>query len=105
MPCIEFLMPDQSSFPSKIIYVRTGSDFVQIHENDPTLPLRFGCKKGNCGICAIKVEKGAENLTKISPHEVETLRHKNLDENCRLACQCAINGDVSITPIFPNSIP
>jgi ferredoxin len=76
--------------------VPDGSEFLEIEAQNQEIPLKFGCRKGNCGVCAIKIVEGDENLTKKSEHESDTLKRKNLTENYRLACQCALNGDVKI---------
>lgn len=95
---------------AKILFVKesltqevpVGADFQRIHSLYPTLPLRFGCRNGECGVCVLFIEKGMENLTKRTPEEVKTLRRKNFPPECRLACQCAINGDI-IVGIYPSS--
>ena len=82
---------------NKEIAVSNGEEFVRIHRRDPKLPIKFGCLQGNCGVCAIHVLKGMDNLSKPVSQEIETLHRKGLNEkNYRLACQCAINGDVSV---------
>lgn len=76
--------------------IPSGSEFLEIHERHPQLPLRFGCRRGECGTCTIKILSGSKNLTRLSPLEMETLGKKGCESNCRLACQCAINGPVEI---------
>lgn len=80
----------------KEVEMCSGSEFLEIHGAHPDLPLKFGCKRGECGTCTIKILKGMENLTKMSAEEQETLRKKNCDHHYRLACQCAVNGFVEI---------
>ncbi|MBA3238524.1 MAG: (2Fe-2S)-binding protein [Parachlamydiaceae bacterium] len=95
---------------AKILFVKEslvkevpiGADFQRIHALYPELPLRFGCRNGECGVCILFIEKGMENLTKRTPDEVKTFARKGFPVNCRLACQCAINGDI-IVGIFPPS--
>lgn len=79
---------------SQCIEANSGSTFLEVADR---IPLKFGCKRGECGTCAIEVLEGAENLTKVTPEEVETLQRKGLGPGCRLACQCAVNGDVLIS--------
>lgn len=79
--------------------VPVGIDFQRIHSLYPELPLRFGCRRGECGVCALYISKGMENLTKLTPEEKKTLARKELPQNCRLGCQCALNGDVTIGEI------
>lgn len=78
------------------IEVPSGSEFLEIHRKHPHLPLKFGCRQGGCGICAIKVTRGMENLSKLSPLESKTLCKKGCDETYRLACQCAVNGPIEV---------
>jgi chlorosome envelope protein X len=79
----------------------TGSEILEVYQKNPTLPLRFGCKKGHCGTCFIKVLEGQKNLTKMSPDEQALLSRMKLGENYRLACQCAINGPITIEKTIP----
>jgi ferredoxin len=90
-------MPEITFLPEeKRMKVKEGSEFVTFADEE-SFPIRFGCKIGNCGVCAIQVEKGMENLTKMDSHEKETILLKDLDpETHRLACQCAINGNIEI---------
>jgi ferredoxin len=74
-----------------------GSELLAIYQKDLNLPMKFGCTRGSCGVCAIEVLSGKENLTKCSPLELETLRKKGLGDSHRLACQCAVNGDVELS--------
>lgn len=56
--------------------------------------------KGFCGECRVLVKKGAENLSKKGliegftfTHALAVVGHEN---EMRLSCQCAVNGDVEI---------
>jgi ferredoxin len=49
---------------------------------------------GQCGTCVIEVVEGMENLSPRTPVEDRKLK-KKLD-NYRLACQCLVNGPVSV---------
>ena len=60
------------------------------------MPLKFGCTLGHCGVCSIKVNAGKENLSPPTRQEKTTLKEKYL-EGYRLACQCALLGDVELT--------
>lgn len=82
---------------SKVVFnAIDGSDLLSVQERHPYLPLKFGCKRGECGVCMIEMLSGQDHLTKLSPEEQKTLQRKNAKENCRLACQCALNGDIEI---------
>lgn len=79
------------------ISVPAGCDFQKIACQHPEL-LKFGCKRGECGVCAIRIVEGMQNLTKHTPEERSTLARKKLPSDCRLACQCMPNGrgDIAI---------
>ncbi|MBA3722113.1 MAG: (2Fe-2S)-binding protein [Parachlamydiaceae bacterium] len=77
-------------------FIKVGTELLRAYQIDPTIPLKFGCCEGKCGVCVIKVVKGEENLSKRTRQENETLEIKNFDPTYRLACQCAILGDVTI---------
>lgn len=86
-------MPKISFSVSQLeFYVNGGSELKEVSY----LPLKFGCKNGGCGVCAIHVQKGLENLSKVSKEEEKILKKCLLEEGYRLACQCAINGDITI---------
>ncbi len=74
-----------------------GAELTKIAERHPELPLKFGCRRGRCGVCAIRIVEGGDALTKQSEEERDTLRRKGLPtENYRLGCQCALNGSAAI---------
>lgn len=80
---------------NRSIALKEGTELRQAFQLDPTLPLKFECCKGQCGTCAIKIISGKENLSPQTKEEKETLNRLNLDFH-RLACQCAILGNVVI---------
>lgn len=80
------------------ITVHDGSELLEVYQNNTSLPMKFGCTRGNCGVCAMEVTLGMANLTKTSNLEKETLQKKGLlDDKCRLGCQCAVNGDIEVS--------
>ncbi|NGX58050.1 MAG: Ferredoxin-1 [Chlamydiae bacterium] len=81
------------------VEIRDGSEFTELFDKNPDLPLKFGCRRGCCGVCAVEVVEGEDNLTKKSDQESETLLKKGLVGDYRLCCQCAINGAVTIKTI------
>lgn len=93
MATIKFLLEQQS------IDAPIGTELLKLHQNYPHLPFKFGCCKGICGKCAVKVTSGMDQLTKTSEQERETLLKKGLSTDCRLACQCALNGSIEIDPV------
>jgi ferredoxin len=78
------------------VSIPSGTELLDTARKNPELPLKFGCTRGECGVCAVKVVAGMEHLTKCSKQEQETLQRKGLGEDYRLACQCALNGDVEV---------
>lgn len=75
----------------------SGSALKDVYEKNPSLPLKFGCRRGECGVCSIEITCGLDNLTKRSRLEEHTLKCKGLTaKNHRLACQCDLNGDIVI---------
>lgn len=90
MPKLRFINPPIE------IEVKEGSEFLEIYRSHPQIPLKFGCTYGDCGVCAIKIREGEKNLTKRTKQEEATLKRKRLSDQYRLACQCALNGPVTI---------
>lgn len=57
----------------------------------------FGCTNGICGTCIISVLEGMDNLSEQEPDEEMTLEMFGADKpEHRLACQCRVDGDVTI---------
>ncbi len=57
----------------------------------------YACEDGQCGTCIFKIVSGGENLSPISEKEKATLEVMGFGSGeYRLACQCKINGDVTI---------
>lgn len=75
--------------------LREGTELIRAPFFDASIPLKFGCCQGECGTCAIKIVSGEENLSPKTKQEQATLNRLGLQEH-RLACQCAIKGDVVI---------
>lgn len=82
---------------NKSFSLRSGFELLTLYRINPDMPLKFGCGKGQCGTCLIKVVEGQDGLSKPTKQEMQTLAAKQLP--CplyRLACQCAILDDVVI---------
>lgn len=90
MPLLTFYKQDRS------INVKEGTELLRVPYIDSTVPLKFGCCQGQCGTCAIKVLEGEENLSPKTKQEKETLGRLKLVLHYRLACQCALKGNVVI---------
>lgn len=89
MPKITFLKNNQT------LHLKEGTELLRTLYLGIAAPLKFGCCEGRCGTCAIKIVKGEENLSPKTKQEQETLNQLHLDAH-RLACQCALKGDVVI---------
>lgn len=88
MPKITFLPLHET------VNVISGIDLVKACELNPHIPFKFGCRNGNCGTCLFKVIEGSDHLTKKTKEEQKTLLRLGKGKEYRLACQCAINGDI-----------
>lgn len=89
MPTITFCKQKRS------LQIKDGTELSRIPYMDANTPLRFGCCQGQCGTCAFKVVTGEENLSPKTKQEQATLCRLGLNSH-RLACQCAMKGDVAI---------
>lgn len=54
------------------------------------LGVPFSCEDGICGTCMIDIIEGEENLSNLTPQEIDLMR----DKKHRLACQCKIKGGI-----------
>jgi ferredoxin len=69
------------------------------HETFGEKLIRFGCRLGVCGACAIEVVTGFDALGQPEPEEKLFLSKLGHDpDKVRLACQCRVFGNVSIKP-------
>jgi ferredoxin len=89
MPTLTFCQQNHS------LHVKEGTELLRVPYLDSSVPLRFGCCQGQCGTCAIKIVTGEENLSPKTKQEQATLCRLQLESH-RLACQCALKGDVII---------
>ena len=72
------------------------------YEPDGREAIAFGCRAGVCGACAIEVLEGGESLGKPRPEEAGFLVELGfIGPQFRLACQCRMNGNVTIRPAEP----
>ncbi|MCX6117048.1 MAG: 2Fe-2S iron-sulfur cluster-binding protein [Proteobacteria bacterium] len=75
--------------------VRNGIAFQGLCAKHKT-PIEFSCREGDCGICCIRVIRGAENLSEPTKIEKDFLQAMRADPDERLACQTRILGPVEI---------
>ena len=77
------------------IDVEKGYKMIKMSDEYDTSIL-FGCRDGACGACLVNVIKGHDNLSKMQEDEKDFLETMNGTETERLACQCAVLGDVTL---------
>ncbi|VVB79425.1 2Fe-2S iron-sulfur cluster binding domain protein [uncultured archaeon] len=81
---------------AEIIYGKKSvklKDGEQIKEACRKLGVPFSCEQGYCGICAIDILEGEDNLNELDENE----KSMGLDRKRRLACECKIkSGKVKI---------
>jgi ferredoxin len=73
---------------------------TEVKKDDPTFPVAFSCRAGFCGLCAVEIREGAENVSKPTLIETETLKRVWQGRNYRLACQCSVSGSIVLDPIY-----
>ena len=78
------------------VNVPVGSRVIDISEQVGA-SLIYGCRKGDCGKCKMKVLDGWENLSEPSEIEAGVLKKISAGEDIRLACQAQVLGDIKIT--------
>lgn len=62
------------------------------------LPVASSCSaEAVCGKCVMRVLKGANNLTKLSPHEERLLHRDKRDESERISCMVRVLGNCTVT--------
>lgn len=96
-------MGDRKTAMPKLTFLSTGETFavpaetelIKAYTINPKIPLKFGCTLGNCGVCVIKVASGQQSLSRTTKQEKLILKNKCQD-GYRLACQCALYGDIEI---------
>lgn len=73
----------------------TGANLKEIAQTEGA-SIPFGCEQGICGTCLINVVEGDGNLSDPTDQEKETLEAMGAELGQRLACQCQVEGDVTI---------
>ncbi|QUJ66593.1 (2Fe-2S)-binding protein [Photobacterium sp. GJ3] len=81
---------------AKEIMLCQGDKLLSI-DNIDSMAISFGCMKGGCGMCAIRVVEGTQNISRMGEKEISTLEKLGYPiSQYRLACQCSIVGDITI---------
>lgn len=80
--------------------IESNGRIVELNDGDrirdacEELDVPFGCRSGFCGTCKIEILEGKDNLSDLTPEEIDMGDRNNLH---RLACQASINsGKVKI---------
>lgn len=83
----------------EILKVRSGERLIDICEHHQTC-IMFSCRAASCGTCAIVVEQGMENLSRMEGLEAIVVEEVSEGRpNVRLACQVRILGAACIRPL------
>ena len=56
----------------------------------------FGCRTGSCGMCRVRVARGSEHCSPMSPEERAFLAALGAPPGHRLACLVRVEGDLEI---------
>lgn len=75
--------------------IKSGTEFQRLCHLYPHILLKFGCRRGECGTCLIKILEGSEHVSSKTHIEIKTLQRLKMEDK-RLACQCAIKGDMTV---------
>jgi len=74
-----------------------GQQLIELCDQHPTA-LRFCCRAGSCGTCAVRVLEGASNLSELTDNERIVLDDAGSDSTLRLACQIRVLGPAILLP-------
>jgi ferredoxin len=84
------------TFNGETVEVEEGADLKEV-AREHGWPIMFACEDGVCGTCIVNTTAGMENLSQVEEVEGETLNAMGMDpKEQRLACQCKVNGDVTL---------
>lgn len=78
------------------VEAETGSNLRDVAQTEGA-SIPFGCEQGICGTCLIELPEGSDNVSDPEDQEQETLEAMGAEDGQRLACQCQVEGDVTIT--------
>jgi ferredoxin len=83
VPVLKFINAEETVSFDAAVDLRDMTDYIT-----------FGCRSGKCGICAVRVVSGAENLSPRTPREERLFELLEItDPDVRLACQSRAHGD------------
>ncbi len=75
--------------------VAEGANLKEVAQSEGS-EIPFGCEQGICGTCLIEIVEGEDNVSDVDDQEKETLAAMGAEPGQRLACQCTVQGDVTI---------
>jgi ferredoxin len=85
------------------LYIENIGKAVKLPDGSPIVDecakagLAVACRVGICGVCAIEVVSGLENLSSPTSEEIDFFGKKGVEQGQRLACKCHItSGKVHI---------
>jgi ferredoxin len=88
------------------VWYRTSDTKVEFEDGEEVNLLRvairndcgvpYKCASGNCGTDRVRIEEGAEHLSRVRPKERDRLGD-DIDRGYRLACQTYADGDVTLS--------
>lgn len=77
-----------------VIEIRQGLGLQALEKKVEAI--EYDCRKADCGVCLIRILRGAENISPPTTREKDYLQAMAARADERLACQLRIFGDVDI---------
>jgi ferredoxin len=79
-----------------VVTTSPGRSFMEICDEFNT-PMLMGCRSASCGTCLVRITEGGDHLSPITESEAILLDVlAEGDPQARLACQCSVQGSISI---------
>jgi 2Fe-2S ferredoxin len=90
----------------KELEVNNDTKSVLSHLQDHFIDWMHACgAKGRCTTCKMEVISGKDQLTELTPAEVEYRNARELGPNERLACQAMLLGNISVKVPESSKLP
>jgi ferredoxin len=84
----------------RVIEASKGSNLLRLLQTSH-IPIGSACGgMGLCASCKVTVLRGPRNLSSPKDQELDLKDRNNLADSERIACQCAILGDIEITTSY-----
>ncbi len=83
--------------------VPAGAALVDVCDEHPETEVPFSCRSASCGTCRVRVQKGAELLSKAKDDELDVLEVFGDGKDVRLCCQIVIEreGELVLDVVEP----